>query len=117
MGCGKLSFGYPFSGSVADNTSRYPNYLGDITLWSGVAIVAVGVLQQGPIKAHLGWWGVPSMLKAVFLPACAPVFEAWALLRVTGVPLSEKKYDELYKKDKKYQEWRRNTPKLIPGVF
>lgn len=104
-------------GTVANGSSRYPNYAGDITLWAGIAIVAAGVLAQGPIKAHLGWWGLPGMLKAVLLPACAPAFEAWALIRLSGVPISEKKYDELYGKDKKYQEWRKNTRMLIPGVY
>ncbi|KAK1832059.1 hypothetical protein QBC39DRAFT_78851 [Podospora conica] len=96
---------------------RYPNYAGDITLWAGIAIVAGGVLAQGPIKAYLGWWGLPGILKAVLLPACAPAFEAWALIRLSGVPISEKKYDGLYGKDKKYQEWRTKTRMLIPGVY
>lgn len=102
---------------MANGSSRYPNYAGDITLWAGIAIVAAGVLAQGPIKAHLGWWGLPGMLKAVLLPPCAPAFEAWALIKLSGVPISEKKYDKLYGKDKKYQEWRKNTRMLIPGVF
>ncbi|KAK1753923.1 hypothetical protein QBC47DRAFT_385208 [Echria macrotheca] len=97
--------------------SRYPNYFGDITLWIGMAILASGVLRQGPIQANLGWYGLPGQLKAVLLPAAAPAFVAWALLRVTGVPLSEAKYDKLYGERKDYQQWRQSTPLLIPKLF
>ena len=57
------------------------------------------------------------MVIAFLLPAYAPVFEAWAFLRLTGVPISENKYDDLYGKEKKYQEWRNSTLLLIPRVF
>lgn len=101
----------------ADQHSRYPNYFGDITLWTGAAIVAAGVLRRGPVQTSLGWFGLSGQLKAVLLPAVAPAFVAWALLRVTGVPLSEEKYDKLYGNRKDYQEWRENTPLLIPRIF
>ncbi|KAK5653724.1 hypothetical protein OQA88_7880 [Cercophora sp. LCS_1] len=97
--------------------SRYPNYLGDITLWTGMAIAAAGVLTQGPIKAHLGWWGLAGQLKALLIPGLAPAFVAWALLRASGVPLSEAKYDRLYGDRKDYQQWRRNTPLLFPKIW
>ncbi|KAK0707739.1 hypothetical protein B0H67DRAFT_321557 [Lasiosphaeris hirsuta] len=97
--------------------SRFPNYFGDITLWIGMAIAAAGVLQQGPIQASLGWNGTTGLLKAVLLPAAAPAFVAWALLRATGVPLSQAKYDKLYGDRKDYQEWRNKTPLLVPRVF
>ncbi|KAK3349658.1 hypothetical protein B0T25DRAFT_548647 [Lasiosphaeria hispida] len=97
--------------------SRFPNYFGDITLWIGMAIAAAGVLQQGPIQASLGWSGTTGLLKAILLPAAAPAFVAWALLRATGVPLSQAKYDKLYGDRKDYQEWRNKTPLLIPRIF
>ena len=37
-------------------------------------------------------------------------------LQVSGIPMSEKKYDERYKDDLKYQEWKRNVPMLIPKL-
>lgn len=82
-----------------------------------MAIAAAGVLSQGPIQMNLGWYGTSGLLKAVLLPAVAPAFVSWALLRVTGVPLSQAKYDKLYGNRKDYQQWRNNTPLLIPKFF
>ncbi|KAK4443235.1 hypothetical protein QBC34DRAFT_417455 [Podospora aff. communis PSN243] len=96
---------------------RFPNYFGEITLWAGIAIAAAGVLSRGPIQASLGWYGTSGQLKAVILPGMAPAFVAWLLLRVSGVPLSERKYDKLYRDRKEYQNWRKNTPLLIPKIF
>jgi len=106
-----------YTGANTNTHSRYPNYFGDITLWTGAAIVAAGVLRRGPVQASLGWFGLSGQLKAFLLPAVAPAFVAWALLRVTGVPLSEEKYDKLYGDRKDYQEWRKNTPLLVPRIF
>jgi len=38
------------------------------------------------------------------------------LLKVSGVPLSEKKYDKKYGDRKEYQEWKKNTPMFIPKL-
>ncbi|KAK3682043.1 hypothetical protein B0T22DRAFT_493857 [Podospora appendiculata] len=97
--------------------SRYPNYFGDITLWTGMAIAAAGVLAREPIQVALGWGGPIGLLKAVLIPSVAPAFAAWALLRVSGVPLSEAKYDKLYGDREDYKQWRNNTPLLVPRIF
>lgn len=31
--------------------------------------------------------------------------------------MSEKKYDKRYKDNKKYQEWKNNTPMIVPKLF
>lgn len=36
--------------------------------------------------------------------------------QVSGVPMSEKKYDKKYGDDKNYQEWKKNTPMFIPKL-
>ncbi|KAK3395020.1 hypothetical protein B0H63DRAFT_462544 [Podospora didyma] len=97
--------------------SRYPHYFGDIMLWVGMAILSAGVLVTGSVQADLGWGGLTGCLKAILLPALAPSFAAWGLLKVTGVPPSERKYDKLYGHRKDYQEWRFRTPLLIPKIF
>ncbi|KAK3331847.1 hypothetical protein B0T19DRAFT_414080 [Cercophora scortea] len=97
--------------------SRYPNYFGDITLWTGMAIAAAGVLVREPVQVALGWGGAAGLFKAIFIPAVAPAFSAWALLRVSGVPLSEAKYDKLYGDREDYRQWRNNTPLLIPRIW
>ncbi|KAK0644384.1 hypothetical protein B0T16DRAFT_331742 [Cercophora newfieldiana] len=97
--------------------SRFPNYFGEITLWTGIAIAAAGVLVRGPVQASLGWYGTSGQLKALILPGIAPTFVAWILLRVSGVPITDRKYDKLYGNRKDYQQWRQNTPLLVPRVF
>ena len=47
----------------------------------------------------------------------SPAFVMALLLFVSGVPPSEKKYEAKYGDRKDYQEWKRNTPLLIPKLF
>lgn len=47
----------------------------------------------------------------------SPAFVTFLLLKVSGVPLSENKYDGLYGHRQDYQEWKRNTPMYIPKLF
>lgn len=37
--------------------------------------------------------------------------------QVSGIPLSENKYDKKYGDRKDYQEWKKNTPMLFPKFF
>ena len=76
--------------------SRHPNYFGEIVLWTGMAIVAVPVLQ--------GWqWAA----------LISPVFVTFLLTRVSGVPLLEEKADERWGGQQDYELYKRNTPVLI----
>jgi len=77
--------------------SRHPNYFGEIVLWTGMAIVAMPVLQ--------GWqWAT----------LISPVFVTFLLTRVSGVPLLEEKADERWGGQDDYENYKRNTPVLIP---
>ena len=77
--------------------SRHPNYFGEIVLWTGMAIVAVPVLQ--------GWqWAT----------LISPVFVAFLLMKVSGVPLLEAKADRRWGGEDDYEEYKRRTPVLIP---
>jgi len=76
--------------------SRHPNYFGEIVLWTGMAIVAVPVLQ--------GWqWAT----------LISPVFVTFLLTRVSGIPLLEEKADTRWGGEADYEEYKRNTPVLI----
>ena len=76
--------------------SRHPNYFGEIVLWVGMAIVAVPVLQ--------GWqWAT----------LISPVFVAFLLMKVSGIPLLEKKADERWGGQADYEEYKRKTPVLV----
>ena len=77
--------------------SRHPNYFGEIVLWSGVAIVAIPVLE--------GWqWAT----------LISPLFVAFLLIRVSGIPLLEEKADKRWGGEDDYEEYKRRTPVLIP---
>jgi steroid 5-alpha reductase family enzyme len=79
--------------------SRHPNYFGEITLWVGVAIIALPVLQ--------GWQWVALI---------SPVFVTLLLTRVSGVPLLEAKADKKWGGQDDYEEYKKNTPVLIPRL-
>jgi steroid 5-alpha reductase family enzyme len=57
-----------------------------------------------------------SRLLALGMCGVSPVFVTFLLLKVSGVPLSENKYDKKYGDRKDYQEWKKNTPMFIPKL-
>lgn len=76
--------------------SRHPNYFGEIVLWTGMAIVAVPVLH--------GWqWAT----------LISPVFVAFLLIKVSGIPMLEDKADERWGGQDDYETYKRKTPVLI----
>ena len=80
--------------------SRHPNYLGEIILWVGVSIVAIPVLQ--------GWqWAMLS----------SPFFVALLLIRVSGIPLLEKKADEKWGGQSDYESYKKNVALLVPKLW
>ncbi|KAK0617036.1 hypothetical protein B0T14DRAFT_435050 [Immersiella caudata] len=93
--------------------SRHPNYFGESTLWTGIATASAGVLLSRPVQGALAL----SPITAVSLCAVSPAFVTFLLLKVSGVPLSEEKYDKKFGGQKDYQEWKKNTPKFFPKVF
>lgn len=77
--------------------SRHPNYFGEITLWLGIAIIAI------PTMSGLQWATLIS-----------PVFVTLLLTRVSGVPMLEARSDKEWGDDPVYQEYKKNTPVLVP---
>lgn len=51
------------------------------------------------------------------LSCVPPAFVAFLFFKVSGIPLSEPKYDKLYGDGKDYQDWRQNTPIFFPRLF
>jgi steroid 5-alpha reductase family enzyme len=79
--------------------SRHPNYFGEITLWIGIAIIALPVLQ--------GWQ---------WFTLISPIFVALLLTRVSGIPLLEKKADQKWGGQEEYEAYKKRTPVLIPRL-
>lgn len=77
--------------------SQHPNYLGEITLWGGVALLALPALH--------GW---------AHLSLLSPVCVYLLLTRVSGVPLLEARGRARWGDDPEYQDYIRRTPRLIP---
>ena len=76
--------------------SRHPNYFGEIVLWTGMAIIAVPVLE--------GWqWAT----------LISPVFVFFLLTRVSGVPMLEEAADERWGGQDDYEAYKLNTPVLV----
>ena len=95
--------------------SRHPNYFGESTLWTGIATAAGGVLVGNVGQVGMGLAGGSfGRLVGFGMAAISPAFVTFLLLKVSGVPLSERKYDKRYGGRKDYQEWKKNTPMFIP---
>ena len=79
--------------------SRHPNYFGEITLWCGIALLAVPALS--------GWqWAT----------LVSPLFVTLLLTRVSGIPLLERKADRRWGDSPDYLAYKQRTPLLVPGV-
>ena len=87
----------PAKGTVLDNGlwrfSRHPNYFGESTLWWGIGLITLAT-------GLTAWWTLIGPLTITFL-----------LLKVSGIPLLEKKMS----KNPKYQGYMAKTNKFIPG--
>lgn len=77
--------------------SRHPNYFGEITLWLGIAIIA--------IPAFHGWQWVGLI---------SPVFVTALLTKISGLPLLERRSDRRWGGEAAYEEYKAKTPVLVP---
>lgn len=97
--------------------SRHPNYFGESTLWTGIAVTAGGVLASGVGQAGMGLsGGLAGKALALAMAGVSPAFVTFLLLKVSGVPMSEGKYDKKFGDRKDYQEWKRDTPMFFPKL-
>ena len=78
---------------------RHPNYLGEILLWTGVAVTAFPALD--------GWR---------YLALVSPVFVWLLLTRVSGIPLLEAQADRKWGADPAYRAYKARTPVLVPRI-
>ncbi|TKA34021.1 hypothetical protein B0A50_00001 [Salinomyces thailandicus] len=97
--------------------SRHPNYFGESTLWTGIATAAAGVMMSQVGQAGMGFSGSGvARLGALAMAGVSPAFVTFLLLKVSGIPMSENKYDERYGNRKDYQQWKKDTPMFVPKL-
>ena len=77
--------------------SRHPNYFGEILIWWGITAACIPYFE-GP----------------EFLYFISPVFITFLLLKVTGIPLLEKSWEEKWGGDPDFQNYKKQTSILIP---
>ncbi|KAF2243847.1 DUF1295-domain-containing protein [Trematosphaeria pertusa] len=97
--------------------SRHPNYFGEITLWTGIAMAAGGLLVRNSAQLGLGLGGLGGKVAVAGMCAASPAFVAFLLLKVSGIPLSENKYDKKFGDRRDYKAWKESTPMLVPKLW
>jgi steroid 5-alpha reductase family enzyme len=80
--------------------ARYPNYGGEIGVWTGIWLLCCG-----------------SFSGAAWATVLSPLFVATLLLFVSGVPLQEKQAADRWGADPAYQAYRARSNLLVPLPF
>lgn len=80
--------------------SRHPNYLGEILVWVGIYLFSISSL---------------STFSLALLGIISPIFIAIILIFVSGIPPLEKYADKKWRGIKEYEEYKKNTPILLPS--
>ena len=80
--------------------SRHPNYFGEITLWSGITVMAISTFDG-----------------MNYLALFSPIFSYLLLNYVSGVRMLELRGHKKWGHLEDYNNYKKTTPKLIPRVF
>jgi steroid 5-alpha reductase family enzyme len=80
--------------------SRHPNYLGEIVLWTGIAVMSFSSLQG-----------------LQYLTLISPIFTYLLLVYVSGVRMLEARGDIKWGDDPDYQNYKKSTPTLFFKFF
>lgn len=97
--------------------SRHPNYFGECTLWTGIATTAAGVMASNAGVAGMALaGGLTAKAISLLMAGVSPAFVAFLLFKISGIPLSENKYDKRYGHREDYKKWKRETPMFFPKL-
>ncbi len=77
--------------------SRHPNYFGEITLWTGMAIMSIPILS--------GWRWVALI---------SPIFVFVLLTRISGIPLLERRAEKRWGGEPEFRAYTDSTSVLVP---
>ena len=77
--------------------SRHPNYFGEIILWIGIAIISL-----------------PTLSGFQYVTLISPLFIYLLLPRISGVNLLEESSDKKWGDLPEYEQYKRETPVLVP---
>lgn len=79
---------------------RFPNYAGEIMVWTGVFIACIPVLES------LEWASIISPLWIIYL-----------LTSLSGIPFLEESNKKRYGHLESFQKYKRETKNLVPGIY
>lgn len=79
--------------------SRHPNYFGEILCWIGIVLIA----SQCFVRSQ-NWF---------YCSTLSPIFTFCVLMFLSGIPMSEERYDMRFGLDASYLEYKRTTSPLI----
>lgn len=87
------------------------SYVGEVTLWAGVAAVSTGALFPAARAGALASWAPYTVL-------LSPLFEYVLLTQASGVPLLEKSAEKKWGDDEQWKEYKRKVPVFFawPGA-
>ena len=80
---------------------RFPNYLGEMMLWTGLYLSASSSFE--------GAWEHASVI--------SPIFVVWLLSRLSGIPILERQNLKRWQDNAEFMQYFRNTYRLIPYVY
>jgi len=80
--------------------SRHPNYFGEITLWTGITVMGISTFEG-----------------MNYLAIFSPIFSYLLLVYVSGVRMLEYRGHKKWGHLEEYQNYKKNTPKLIPKLY
>lgn len=80
---------------------RHPNYLGEILFWSGIFLISLSSCSN----------------YILYLGIISPLWISFLLLKFSGIPPLEKKWEEKYKHNPSFQSYYKKTSRLIPGIY
>jgi steroid 5-alpha reductase family enzyme len=79
--------------------SQHPNYFGEMTLWVGVAVFALPVLE--------GWQ---------LLTLASPVFVIYLMMRVSGADMLDAQAEARWGDDPAFRRYRETVPRIVPRL-